>query len=553
MLPIERCPVEVFTEIIHYLVHFESPAKRLCLLLVSKAWRDAILNTKSFWSTIHLRGDNGEKQWLQLSLDKAHGASLHIHINFDHIPHLDFTTFLHHASNIQSLTLTYLFRWHLHALNTFLSSDTFPSLKKLSVEGAEDACWKQVSREAAPVKRLVLNRTNIPSLETLHLTELNHLADPSFFEHLRVLSLSRPGMVDSFTDFMNTLRAMTHLRSLEFGSLHVSPDALSWDHPSPVTLPSLTHFKICDSTPFELTTLFSYLFIPRATNVDIHYLASVDAHGRQDVGGHPTRIADILPSLRGTNVLPMLSSLTDIALVFQEFRCQIWGSSPGHQHSINVSYEVKTPPETAAARVRDFVVRDLADIVRDCPAVTHIEVSPAFTLTTHQWRTLLGQLPRLKELCFEGCGPLVPLWTALDPGRRSAADEDVLCPALRAVALRDCTPTRSPWEHEALRRKGIIVTPPAPRIELCVDALSNMLRARAERGVSVAKLAYVAAPRMRELEEFRTVWRGEHTAALAEHVADVEIKTMYKEIEGDEAEATWRGGYTQRCHRSTTS
>ncbi|KAH9910801.1 uncharacterized protein BXZ73DRAFT_57724, partial [Epithele typhae] len=107
-----RCPIEIFTEIFQCVIRLSDPpdpyhkpsTEWLRLLLVSRAWRDTILKTKSLWSTIQVHGENGER-WLKLSLDRARSAAISISIDFENIPYLGLTPLLEHASDIRSVRL----------------------------------------------------------------------------------------------------------------------------------------------------------------------------------------------------------------------------------------------------------------------------------------------------------------------------------------------------------------------------------------------------------------------------------------------------------------
>ncbi|KAH9911331.1 uncharacterized protein BXZ73DRAFT_108096 [Epithele typhae] len=545
--PIDRCPLEIFTAIIQHIV---GPASQtddssdystewLPLLLVCRWWRDAIVSTKSFWSTIHVHGENGDN-WLKLCLERAQGAAIDINIDVENIPHLELTSVLHHAPNIQSLTFHSLLKKHLPELNTFLASGAFPRLTKISARKG----WDPAPGMAPIVVPLVLNETNIPRLKTLHLYDLAYVAKPSLFERLEQLSLRPSFSEDDSMEFMEALPAMKRLKSLRLEYLDAE-EVFARVSPNPFTLSSLTHLEIPSNT-FDLTIFLSYLHIPSATHVkfDYHTEGRVDIQGHEEHTGRRAGIADVLPHPR-TNVLPFLPLLSDIAFTIDRGYCRFTASSPGQQHSVDIQYDTETTGifHEMLCIEPEFQLRDLMDVSRDCPTATRLDISAErLDITTAVWRTLLGQFPLLTELCFEGHGSLASLWAALDPNFNGAPDDRTaaLCPALRTIALRDCSVLCSPWEAEAHRGYTAV---PRPRLDLSIDALRAMLCARAERSVPIVGFSYVAAPRMEELEEFRTVWRGEHAAALADHVADVSIKTMYKEVDGEDAKASWRSTY----------
>ncbi|KAH9910926.1 uncharacterized protein BXZ73DRAFT_108352 [Epithele typhae] len=543
MDPIDSCPPEIFTVIIQHIVGpasqtddgNEPSTEWLRLLLVSKGWRDAIVSTKMFWSVIHVRGKNAE-HWLKLSLDRAQGAAIDINIDVENIPRLELTSVLHHASNIQSLTFDTLLKKHLPELNTFLASSAFPRLTKISARKGWEP-WSPPAGEA-----LLLNGTNIPRLKTLHLYNLAYLAESSFFQHLEKLFICLTFEVNRSAELMEALPAMKRLKSLRLQCLDAE-EVLARVPPNPITLPSLTHLDTPSNT-FGLATFLSYLHLPRATHLTLSYTTEgrVDIQGHEEHTGRRAGIADVLPHPR-TNVLPFLPLVSDVAFTIDRRHSQFAASSPGRQHSVDIQYDTETTGIFHEVYIEpEFQLRDLIDVARDCPAATRLDISAEHVdITTTVWRTLLGRFPLLTELCFEGHGSLAPLWAALDPNLNGALGDRTaaLCRTLRTISLRDCSVLCSPWEAEEDARRGYTAVP-RPRLDLSVDALKAMLCARAERGVPIVRFSYVAAPRMEELDEFRTVWRGEHAAALADHVADVSIKTMYKEVDGEDAKASWR-------------
>ncbi|KAH9915936.1 uncharacterized protein BXZ73DRAFT_106003 [Epithele typhae] len=298
------------------------------------------------------------------------------------------------------------------------------------------------------------------------------------------------------------------------------------------------------------------IFCRSTPSVSHNHTLRVDIHGNDAHTGRRAGIGDVLPHPRA-NVLPFLPLLSDLAFTIGPKGCQFSASSPGRQHSVDIHYAIRfTTTRHAVCIEPEFQLRDLMDVSRDCHAATRLEISAEpLDLTTDFWPTLLGPFPLLTELCFEGHGSLASLWAALDPNLNDvfAGRTTVICPALRTIWLRDCSIIRSPWEAEEEVRRGRLLVAPQPRLDLSFDALKAMLCARAECGVHIVRFSYVAAPHMEELDEFQTVWRGEHATALAEHIADVSIKTMYKEVDGEDAKtSSWRGRSKRPYLRNAT-
>ncbi|KAH9911323.1 uncharacterized protein BXZ73DRAFT_108088 [Epithele typhae] len=554
MDPVDRCPIETFTNILQHVVHPTSqsdgphnPTGWLRLLLVSRGWRDVVLSTKSFWSTIYVHGENGEK-WLKLCLDRAHGASLEINIDFANIAQLDLTLLLHYASDIRSLALSSLLKKRLPAVNTFLASGTFSALEDLSARRDRENIPVLAPGEVPDVVHLALNRTAMPRLKTLQLYNLAYVADPSVLEHLEKLWLFLCWETGSSANFMETLPAMKRLKSLYVARFGAADLVQPPSHP--ITLPSLTCLEIPGSNTLDLTTILSHLHLPCATQVILNYITDgrIDAQGHEEDTGRNAGIGDVLPRPR-TNVLPFLPLVTDVALAFERERCEFAVRTAGGPHCASVGYMPDTTGTLHEVPIDPgFQLRDLIDVARDCPAATRLDISAArrdFTCPADVWRALLGHFPLLTELRFEGHGSLASLWSALDPngdggGSAHGARDAVLCPALRTIALRDYTVTWNPWEEddddEDDEYDFRFATERLPRIELCVEACREMLAGRAARGVPLARFEYVAAPRTKELDEFETVYREDHAAMLAEHVPEVSIRTIHTEEEDTEME-----------------
>ncbi|KAI1793618.1 hypothetical protein LXA43DRAFT_197435 [Ganoderma leucocontextum] len=529
-LPINQLPNELLTYIFNFHMHyylattidmtsagtFETPNWRFWRLMrVCRHWRELIVGTPAFWSSVHL---TKATNWTELCLDRSVPAPIDVLARIPawcRVAHLSVVYPLVHR--IESL----YFRVHVKvgdmdpdvlAALALLFGDGMPGLERLDLAITHD---KRRPYHLPIGFDVDLTCQRFPHLRRLALTRVVAPQDAPLYTQLQTLSLTTCSHNLSFDGFLDALASCTGLRRLHLDNTldRLSGDWMQRDraHSRPlVSFPHLNSFALSGHGAVCTSRFLAHFHIHSSVRMGISADAEDIEEADSPSSNGPHSVAAMLPPSHAVTLEP-LGMAKDIHM-WMSFGRGVEIHTPvtlptvvylGMQLAADAPYGTATPSRWGS-------VADLVQFLGRAP-LTSLRVSHVLPDTVAAWAGVFRTFPLLERLSIHGfleeaCAVgMEHAFLGLHAASAADPDSPVACPNLA---------------HVSVRGHGNMAV---------YEAIRTCIRHRGDRGVVLVEL------------NLRDLWRGwglsrAQCRACVKDIVDCTERLSLPEISLDESE-----------------
>ena len=434
------------------------------LMLVCRRWCDVVRTTPALWRTIDV---GEEKAWLKLSLLRSDNALIDVSFSSESDFDDEHAAILEpHYHRLRSFRLEW---WSPPALRVIC--ENLPALESLEVLNTSYDYLTRDSDGIHTMTDLGITQQRFPNLRTLHVAYTPLPTDPSFYSHIRRLSLNERPFNLSLEQFMQLLSDIPGLRYLELDDFlqYLSDDG---NVGLPLrSLPSLRFLGLHNHVPRLSTRFLSRIDIP-AASLSITANVDGDFDGEENEFVDVT-LCDVLPPDLRTSLRPQLTNVTwgRLTTVYDEYTIECHSTIPEPDETTLVKLSLTSYMGRQWDYRQSGGIADLIALFGSAP-LTHLEtrgycVSASYVMK--RWVRLFRAFPSLVSL--EVAADDTVLAGFLEASLASPTDQPVVCRRLERIVLND----------EWVSLKG-------DRMDAIFEPLLRCLVYRAERGARLKEL-----------------------------------------------------------------